>query len=86
MRALLVLGLAAYATAYNDFSDKTKTHEEKVKEWKDMHSKDSFIRNFNKETGQNVKGKRADRLYKHVISLLEHKGCLLYTSPSPRDS
>ena len=51
-----------------------ETHEEKVKNWKNQHTKETFVRNFNKETGESVKGKRADRLYKHVISLLEHKG------------
>ena len=67
---LLVVGcLAIAAQAYTG-----ETHAEKAENWKKEHTQKQFIDAFNRETKQNVKGGRADRLYKHVISLLDHKG------------
>lgn len=75
LRSVLFLGLALCAAAQYD--DATKSYAERAEEWKKMNTKDQFVRSFNKETGHNVKGKRADRLYNHVISLLDHKGAQL---------
>ena len=49
------------------------TYEEKVKSWKQTHTQEEFIKQFNKEHNANVKGGRADRLYKHILSLLDTK-------------
>lgn len=68
-RCLLLVGCLALAAAFHG-----DTYEEKVKNWKDQHTQKQFIDAFNRETKGNLKGGRADRLYKHVISLLDNKG------------
>jgi len=65
--AVLAASLAVAAAFTGD------TYEEKAKTWKNQNSKEEFIRSFNKQHKANLKAGRADRLYRHIVSLLDTK-------------
>ena len=66
---LLCLATVALVAAYGE-----ETYEEKAQNWLKQNSKEEFIRSFNSQHKENVKGGRADRLYNHMVSLMELKG------------
>jgi len=72
MRAFqLVIGLVAVAAAGKTASK--SDYDDKIKQWRDSTTKESFISQFNKEhKGYAVKGARAERLWVHINDMLDN--------------
>ena len=71
--ALALLALASAAAS---------SYEEKADQWKKMNSQATFVRTYNEQHGETLDSVRADRLYKHVLSLIDSKAARFTENPA----